>query len=130
MELIETLTGETYYANHAPMIRKIQLFYKESEIDYNTKSYDLLTQSFTKYIETSIFIYKFSKFIPSGDRPSPLPLQTNVDSYCKHCSAQFQLDHQQHCSVGGRGEEIIKYGNFDQLGRKLFFESGSSDSEN
>jgi hypothetical protein len=69
-------------------------------------------QSFTKYFETCIFIYKISKFLPSGARPSPpppspLPLQNNVDSYCKHCATQFQLDHKQHCFVGGRGEEII-----------------------
>jgi hypothetical protein len=61
--------------DHAIHGKRYAIFYNEFEIVYNIKSYDLLRQSFTKYIETCIFIYKTSKFLPSGARPphSPTP---------------------------------------------------------
>jgi hypothetical protein len=35
----------------------------------------VLRESFTKYIETCMFIYNISKFIPSGAHPSPSPFK-------------------------------------------------------
>jgi hypothetical protein len=42
-----------------PMISNMQLIYNEFEIVYNTKSYDLLRQSFTKIMRLPMWKYDF-----------------------------------------------------------------------
>lgn len=73
----------------------------------NAKSFDLLDNPSQNILRLAYRFIKSASSWHSFMVLLPFPLTSNVGGQQTYYTAKFQLHHNQHCSVGGRGGTII-----------------------